>query len=256
MPDSSRLATAAAMIVMSQAAQRELVMLVPTRGRPLALAELIDCWHEVVGSAGSLVAVIDDDDPCRDAYLNLDWPLTIIGPRLRLGGTLNAMAPLAAEAGAFAVGFMGDDHRPRTAQFDEVLVEALHDLGSGVVYGDDLFQHDRIPTAVAITADLITKLGWMVPPGMIHLRLDDWWAILGSDLGRLVYMPDVIIEHMHPDAGKGRRDAGYDECNSPERWSKDGQRLEDYLRNEWPTTRQRLRYQLNGTADAPAGRIA
>ena len=79
---------------------------------------------------------------------------------------------------------------------------------------------------------------------------------MGSDLGRLKYLPDVIIEHMHPDAGKGIRDAGYDECNSPERWSKDGQRLEDYLRNEWPTARQRLRYQLNGTADAPAGRIA
>ncbi len=248
LPDGVR--TAAAEILL-RAARRPLVMLAPTRGRPEAAAELIGAFVGTVGlgtPAASLVLAVDDDDPELEGYLRLGYPWTIVGPRLRLGPTLNALAPLAVSVGAEAVGFLGDDHRPRTLDWDSALVAALRRMGVGVAYADDGFQHDRIPTAVAISADLIDALGWMVPPGMIHLYLDDWWATLGRELGRLAYLPEVLIEHMHPAAGKGEWDDAYHEVNSPQMYAHDGARFQEFLAEEWPTLRTRLHTRLDGMA--------
>lgn len=234
--------------VLYRAAQRPLVMLAPTRSRPRAAAELIGAFAGTAGltPAASLVLVVDDDDPDLAGYLELGYSATIVTRRLRLGPTLNAFAPLAVSLGAEAVGFLGDDHRPRTLDWDVALVGALRRMGSGVVYADDGFQHEKLPTAVAISADLIAELGWMVPPGMIHIALDDWWAALGRDLGRLTYLPEVLIEHMHPAAGKAEWDESYREVNSAEMYGHDFARLNDYLMSEWPTTRARLRTRLDG----------
>src|SRR3954471_14601966 len=103
--------TAAA--VLPRACLSPLVMLVPSRGRPTGLAATIAAHQANAAGMSALVAVVDEDDPELEGYLALSWPLTIVGPRLRLGGTLNRYAPACAALGAFAVGFMGDDHRPR-----------------------------------------------------------------------------------------------------------------------------------------------
>jgi hypothetical protein len=205
-------------VVWSRVAAAELVMIAPSRGRPAAMAELIAQWAAV--TAGSLLLLaVDDDDPELPGYLALRHPWTLVGPRLRLGGTLNELAPRVAESGPVAVGFLGDDHRPRTVGWD-----------------------------VVITTDIIRTLGWMVPPGMIHLYLDDFWRRLGSDLDRLVYLPDVVIEHMHPHAGKGVWDDRYQEVNSAEMYAHDGTILQRYLGTDWPTDRARLRTRLRPVA--------
>ena len=56
----------------------------------------------------------------------------------------------------------------------------------------------------------------MVPPGMIHLYFDNFWLDFGRAMGKITYLPDVIIEHMHPAVGKAVLDAGYQEVNAPE----------------------------------------
>lgn len=226
--------------VLAAAACRPLVMLAPTRGRPRAARALVQAFEATQSGQASLVLAVDEDDPELPRYLDLDWPDTIVGSRLRLGGTLNLLGPAAVGAGAWAVGFLGDDHRPRTSDWDVEFLAALRGMGSGVVYGDDGFQHENIPTAVAITADLIHALGWMVPPGMVHLYLDDWWKRLGADLDRLMYLPHVLIEHMHPVAGKGEWDPGYAEVNSAQRYAEDGALLERFLATSWPNLRRLL----------------
>lgn len=223
--------------------QPELVVIVPSRGRPGNIARLIEAWKTTTTAAARLLVVIDDDDPHLAQYTQLDWqPGTTlwIGPRMRLCGTLNDTVTRLKDTPR-AVGFMGDDHLPRTQGWDTAILDALTEFGSGIAYGNDLLQGERLPTAAFITADIVRTLGWMVPPGLIHLYADDAWLALGQAMGRLRYLPDVVIEHLHPDAGKAGRDAGYDEANAPAVGTADKATFEAWRADGLPSDLQRLR---------------
>lgn len=191
-------------------------MLVPSRGRPGNIAALDTAWLATATGAADLLVIADDDDPALPHYRQVcqERGITLeVGPRLRLGPTLNRAAARHLH-GYDAIGFMGDDHRPRTPGWDKAFVTELQRLGTGMVYGNDLLRSQDLPTAVAMTSDMVRALGWMVPPGLVHLFIDNAWLALGRTLGAITYLPDVVIEHMHPAAGKADTDDGYIECNS------------------------------------------
>ena len=48
----------------------------------------------------------------------------------------------------------------------------------------------------------------------VKWSIDDFWKTLGEHLGTLVYLSDVVLEHMHPNAGKAPMDDGYRAVNS------------------------------------------
>jgi hypothetical protein len=194
----------------------DLMVIVPSRGRPQNIAALHDAWQSTtIGSAQLLIAV-DDDDPtlgdyekvCADRGIDLT-----VGPRLRMCPTLNKVASERAPH-HFAIGFLGDDHRPRTVGWNQTYVDTLQGIGTGIVYGNDLLRGETLPTQVAMTADIVQALGYMVPPGIKHLWADNVWFDLGHAIDRIRYLPDVIVEHLHPVVGKGEWDAGYTEVNS------------------------------------------
>jgi hypothetical protein len=47
-----------------------------------------------------------------------------------------------------------------------------------------------------------------------------------------VYLPDVIIEHLHPAAGKAEMDEGYARVNQPKWYEEDLLTLQKYLRSQ------------------------
>lgn len=195
-------------------------VIVPTRGRPQAVRELADAWRETEAEA-MLLFVVDTDDPFMAEYKNAHDALPyadnvemVFGPRLRLAGSLNVAAVQAAQT-FDVVGFLGDDHRPRTKGWSGRIAECLSG-GSGIVYGNDLLMGERMPTAVFMTSDIVSQLGYMCPPGFVHLCLDLVWLDWGRGMNRITYLADVVIEHMHPANGKAPLDAGYAEVNSQE----------------------------------------
>jgi hypothetical protein len=210
----------------------DIAVVVPTRGRPHSAEALCRQW-EKVGSDARLAFAIDDDDVCvddyRDALAIFDVDIHV-GRRLRLAGTLNSVIRLKIDAGYAAVGFMGDDHRPRTEGWDRRFAECLSG-GTGVVYGNDLLMGERMPTAVVMTSDIPGTLGYMCPPHFVHLCLDLVWMDWGEGIGRITYLDDVVIEHLHPANGKATMDAGYVEVNSPEMVSADSKTYVDYRDN-------------------------
>lgn len=210
----------------------DLLMIVPTRGRPRAAFELARAWQATASpdDAAGLLFLVDDDDPELPGYgaLGQLGPSVYVGPRLRMGPTLHK-ASLEHASRYPMIGFMGDDHRPRTRNWDAAYIAALREMGTGIVYGDDLFQGERIPTQVAMTSDIVQAMGGMVPGGLVHLYIDDLWKRVGERLGCLRYMPDVVVEHLHPAAGKGQWDARYAEVNAPDVYAADEARLEAWL---------------------------
>jgi hypothetical protein len=218
----------------------DLLMLVPSRGRPASIVRLRDAWDATVTGDSRLVILVDDDDPTLAEYEAIERIELRVGPRLRIGGTLNAVAPILATE-TFAIGFMGDDHVPRTQGWDVAFVNALHRLGTGVVYGNDLFQGPNLPTAVAMTANIVTTLGYFVMPGGVHLFLDNFWMAIGQGIGRMTYLDDVILEHLHPQLGKGDWDDTYVEANADATWSADEATYNAYVANDLLRDLEKLR---------------
>jgi hypothetical protein len=123
---------------------------------------------------------------------------------------------------------MGDDHLPRTQNWDQAFIQALG-INTGIVYGNDLLQGANLPTAFGMSRDLVVELQGMTFPGCVHLFFDNFVKQLGLDLNYLKYLPDVIIEHLHPVAGKAEMDEGYARVNQPKWYEKDLLALQQYL---------------------------
>ena len=141
----------------------------------------------------------------------------------------------------FAIGFCGDDHRPRTVGWDQAYLDALREMGTGIVYGNDLLQGEALPTQVAMTSDIIRALGYMAPPDLVHMYADNWWRELGRRAGCLRYLPDVIVEHMHPVAGKADWDEGHKRVNAPEMYDRDATTFAHLQMRELPGAAVRVR---------------
>ena len=207
---------------------RNLVILVPSRNRPDSIAELIKSLDETE-TESDLIVVIDSDEPQIDAYLELGCDVLMVEKNGK-----GMAKPLNFAANHYRdkyrhFAFLGDDHRPRTKNWDTIFINALDELGIGLVYGDDLLQGENLATAVAMSGEIVKELGGMVPQDMIHLYLDNFWMTLGKDLNALRYIPEVVLEHLHPVAGKAEWDDQYREVNAPEVYSADKKALDDYL---------------------------
>ncbi|MGW2010867.1 hypothetical protein [Streptomyces nigrescens] len=215
----------------------DLLVIIPTRGRPQAVPAIVDAWNQT-GATADLLFAVDTDDPELAEYkkhaaeLKGDGRIRFtFGKRRRLCGTLNAQAVKAAKTYRY-LAFMGDDHRPRPAAmpWDARVRECLSG-GPGIVYGNDLLMGERMPTAVAMTSDIVRTLGFMAPDCLVHLCLDLVWLDWGRGMQRITYLDDMVIEHLHPANGKAEVDAGYEECNSQEQVSADSAAYYDYRDN-------------------------
>lgn len=215
-----------------------LLMLCPSRHRPHNIERLIAAWDDTEATADLLVRT-DDDEPAYDLP-ERPWLRYERGPRLRLGPTLNELA-LANVTAYDAIGFLGDDHLPRTPGWDRLLTDALTDMGGGVVYGDDLLQGGALATAVVISTDIIAGLGWFAVPGCTHLYLDNGWMTVGHELGALRYVPEAVLEHLHPVAGKADEDNLYREVNAASMYDHDAQAFEAYHRDHLADDLARVR---------------
>jgi hypothetical protein len=215
-----------------------MLVIVPSRGRPNNVADLIRAWDATQANA-TLVVAVDDDDPELESYQKIatvmheEYFQLVIGPRLRLAGTLNAvsMSRVMREGtlDTDIIGFMGDDHRPRTPHWDRDVKSAFSEVKHAIVYGNDLLQGPNLPTAVFMTAGMIKTLGYMVPPGLVHMYLDNVWKQWGQSMNRLVYRHNTIIEHMHPIAGKAQWDARYEEVNAGSQYADDECAFNEYI---------------------------
>lgn len=209
-----------------------MLVIVPTRGRPENAERLLNAFIEThTEDSTELLFAVDDDDPLLGVYLDLKLKgaNVVVGPRLRMAGTLNMSA--IENAGLYdVIGFMGDDHVPRTDRWD-VTVKGFARRPGAIVYGNDLIQGAALPTAVFMDSRIIRKLGYMVPPGFVHLFLDNTWLAWGSHAETLRYLPGIVIEHMHPLVGKAEYDEGYTDANSNAIWAADEKRFIEYRDN-------------------------
>lgn len=219
---------------------RELAVLIPTRGRPENVRKVISAWDFTnAWDAADLVLIADADDPeiqgYRDVVAETEHPetgeslvrLIEMGTWMPMVHKLNEVARDMAEGWPgldgpyFALGFAGDDHLPQTIGWAARYLTVLHELGSGMVYGDDGYQGANLSTEWAVTADVVRELGRMVPADVEHMYCDNSIKDLFEVAGALRHLPEVRIEHMHPIVGKAETDAQYQRVNHRDQFHKD-----------------------------------
>jgi len=176
----------------------DLIVIVPSRGRPASVARLVEACGRTCRADTRLHFGFDIDDPDVRANLDAaDWPdaLVTTGPRDTLTGWTNKIA-MRHLADAPALASFGDDHLPVTAGWDEQLLAALPEHG-GYAYPNDE-RRDDVPEACVISTSIVAELGWFCYPGVTHWYNDNIWRDIGAGAGCLIYCPRVIVRHLHP----------------------------------------------------------
>jgi len=217
-----------------------ILVLTPSRGRPGRLAEMLDATLGTSGPGTHIAIGYDEDDPERTGYESLSreargrWPgrtFWYCGPRRSVTRWTNWLAGHPRAARYPYLASLGDDHLPRTQGWDEQLTAAIEAAGgTGIAYGDDGHQHQNLPTAPVISAGIVAVLGWVMLPGLMSQFPDNAWRDLGDLAGCLYYVPGVVIEHCHPDAGKASRDRTYSDGHA--HWAEDQAVYLDWARGQ------------------------
>jgi hypothetical protein len=194
-----------------------IVVLVPSRGRPeRARAMYRSAMDNAVGPRGGteVLLIVDADDPALPGYASHQLPLRVLEEQVGYTASLNAVARELWDS-VDILGAFGDDVLFRTPGWDRIVEVALQT--PAIAYGDDLIHGRNHPSAVWMHSTIAKALGWLALPSTTHQWADDGWKRLGQELGLLRFLPEVVVEHMHPAVGKADWDATYEGVFQSER---------------------------------------
>ena len=158
---------------------------------------------------------VDEDDPSKDKY---DVP-HIIGPRVRLGVVWNY---LARQAKGDYLMMGNDDLIFRSDNWAERLRDVLPPNEVGVACFDDGINQGRHFAFPIVTRAWYEAVGQFTAEVFTFGFHDTWIFDIAKRVNRAFYIGDVLVEHLHPTAGKRPEDQTYKERN----WGVDPQIFE------------------------------
>lgn len=190
----------------------DLLLIVPSRNRPASIARLREAMAQTCRGDTTLLVGLDDDDPQLPDYLALKSgprDLLRVEPDLHQVVTwLNTLAMPHLDNYKY-VGHIGDDNMPSTIGWDVAIMEALQK--TPFAFGNDLYPHrpaGALCCHVFTHSKVIKALGYFGPPSLRHAYVDDVWMRWGGATG-ITFLENVLIEHLHPTAGKSQMDESY-----------------------------------------------
>lgn len=216
---------------------KKMLLIVPSRGRQEKIIKFKE-WFDKNTTITDLCIGIDEDEVNK--YPKFDNVIYDINPNMKLGPKLNIISNKFCNDYEY-IAFMGDDHWIKTYAWDKKLIDPIKNIKYGISYGNDLIQGEKLPTAIVMNSEIIRKLGYMCPPNQEHLYLDDFWLMLGTALGTIYYVPEVIIEHMHFTVGKSNNDEIYSAANAPALYQTDLIKYKLYLLDQFSADLMRLK---------------
>lgn len=196
---------------------RPILVVIPTLNRPCQLAEAIACLTvNMSGNLADFYILTGDDHPAQ----------------------LYNSIPADLLCQYSVIGFMADDVRMRTYGWDALVMQYL-DGRIGLVYGSDGIQDQRLCTHPFMSTAVPLELGFILPPGFKHGYYgDNFWHELFSDLGAMNYVREIIVEHLHPSAGKSPYDETY--RRAEQFLQSDKEAWERYKRTQFQADKERI----------------
>src|SRR6185437_16173265 len=180
---------------------RDLLLVVHSRGRPRNIKRLMTAMQHTCQGETDLVVGLDIDDPTNIEYRRSGVEFMLSSHHQQVVAWINHMATAWSRTYR-AIGHIGDDNVPSTAGWDLRVMEALQEVP--MCFADDLYPsrpRGTLPCHIFMRSEIIRTLGYMGPPAFKSMYVDNVWLAWGAAIG-IKFLPDVIIEHMHPGAGK------------------------------------------------------
>ena len=185
---------------------------------------MLDSFDKNKTEETDIVFCLDDDDPFFAEYIHLFETkrerYVIYYDKRTITQMFNNIATVH-DIGYDIYHMANDDFIYRTKGFDRIVLEAVEEHGTGVYYGNDRFWGKEIAVAPFVTADLVQALGWLQMPRLVHLCGDTVWTEIGTQLGKLYYLPKIVIDHIHPETKKIKKDSVSLRVNSAEMYRLD-----------------------------------
>jgi hypothetical protein len=178
---------------------KDLLLAVPSRGRPQNIARLRDAMRETCTGDTHLRVGIDQNDPALEQYP--DHVIYVVRDNLRkVTAWVNELTVL--RAGDYrALGTVGDDNVFRTPGWDTQIMEALEK--TPFAFGNDQYpsrQPGTLCCHVFMRSEVVQTLGYFGPPSIAHMYVDVAWMAWGTACG-ITYLHDVLIPHLHYTVG-------------------------------------------------------
>jgi hypothetical protein len=197
--------------------ENKIAIMCPTRGRPKDFLRTYDTWKATTAGCSQLIAILDDNETESTLYEprlpDVDY---IMAPPKNMNSATNYAARLLWDKYTM-LGHIGDDNVFLTPGWDEIFLQKYEEMGGTcVLYGDDLFQGEKLPTQAFFSTNIVRAAGFFAIPELLHLYMDNYWMKIGQELGCFRYVPEVKIEHLHYTCGKSIMDENYARVNSPE----------------------------------------
>lgn len=208
---------------------KDLLVAVPSRGRPASIDRLHKAMQQTCSISTQLVVGLDADDESRYPRLpGVEYEVRE-GLRYVTAWINELIMPRIDDYTAIAAG-IGDDNLPRTYGWDDVVLEALEDVP--FCFANDLYPlrtPGTLSTHMFMRPAVVRALGYAGPPSLQHMYVDNAWMYWGNACG-CEFLDEVVIEHLHPTAGKAPNDATY--INSGARMGPDGIAWDIYQKDQ------------------------
>lgn len=196
-------------------------VLMPSYGRP----ELFRRAHKSVtrNAVGELEILVGLEEG--------DVPYPVEGTVFKDIGSARKCHELAKKATGDVLLMLSDDEVVLTPGWDQKLHEAFPPDGLAVLYTRDDPQKHRGSVRPVITRRWYEVAGFY-PDLFYHFYADTWVTKIAEAVGRLIYVDDVLIEHMHFKFWKSEFDATYKRRGSPdhETWVRTEKERQDIIK--------------------------
>ena len=201
-------------------------ILTPTRNRPNNCDRFIKSIYETTQYPGTLELLfyVDNDDPAKNIYKEIEerwtndfWRVEfVIGEPISVSKSWN----IIAEKSLGDIMIMGnDDLVYKTIRWDTKLLSRLIELNDPYVltWFEDGINGNRHCAFPVISREWYETLGYF-SPGIFNFGYNDTWVYdIAKRVGKLNFMGDILVEHLHFSAGKSNMDDTYARNRSQEK---------------------------------------
>lgn len=191
-------------------------LLLPTRGRSSLVYQLFDSILKTTSDplTVEVVLYIDEDDIGSHEINYSSFSIVkLIKPCVTLGKATKIC--FKASSGRYVM-LVNDDVIFRTKGWDIAVLKAFSKFADDIalVYGNDLYQGEKMPTFPFLSRTVCKLMDGVCPsdykgPYIDAHIFDIFKRLARQGFNRIVYLDDVIFEHMHQEAGKAASHVTY-----------------------------------------------
>jgi hypothetical protein len=174
----------------------------PTRGRPEIIKNMLDSFQKTKHTNTDLVIFVDDDDPALSKYMDvLNNTYYHLGSRMPVAQIHNRLVKSHPDYDYYMP--INDDVTFLEKGWDTSLMNAIEERGNGfgIAYGRDTDGesfYPPFPTFSIVSSNIVNSLGYIYPRELNKLFGDTFLLDIGRAIGKLYYVPEVVIKHKQP----------------------------------------------------------